>query len=114
MTGKALFTGAAASSEKIDRVRLRDVLRLDVPKLHAAFTSASGDANAPVRLLFKLVDEHRSKRKTRILYCPPLPLLWGFASGDGSAQRSPLGATRFGELFALQLTRGPVPVPPEA
>ena len=29
-------------------------------------------------------------------------------------QRAPLGAARFGELFALQLTRGVAPVPPEA
>jgi hypothetical protein len=71
--------------DKLRRVRLRDVLRVDIPKLHAAITSEGVDANPAARVILRILEEKRGSYKTRVLYCPPLPLLWGFRPGDGSA-----------------------------
>ena len=71
--------------DKRGRVRLRDVLRIDIPKLHAAITSEGVDANPAARVILRVVEEKRSPYETEVLYCPPLPLLWAFRPGDGSA-----------------------------
>jgi hypothetical protein len=67
------------------RVRLKDVLRLDISKVHGAITSQGVDASPAAKMLFRLFEEHRPRYKTRVLYCPPLPLLWNFGPGDGSS-----------------------------
>jgi hypothetical protein len=66
------------------RVRLKDVLRLDVPRVHGAITGQGVEASPAAKFLLRLLEEHRPRYKTRVLYCPPLPLLWNFGPGDGS------------------------------
>ena len=66
------------------RVRLRDILRIDVPKLHAANTNAGVDATPAARIIMRILEEPRGRYMTRVLYCPPLPLLWGFRPSDGT------------------------------
>jgi len=68
-----------------ERVRLADVLRLDVAKVHGAVASRDVEASPAARALLQVIAEPRRRYKTRVLYCPPLPLLWGFASADDSA-----------------------------
>jgi len=64
------------------RVRLRDVLRVDIPKLHAAIMSEGVHANPAARVVLRALEEPRNRYKTRVLYCPPLPVLWAFRQGD--------------------------------
>jgi len=71
--------------DPVGRVRLRDVLRLDVSKVHGAIAARDREASPAARVLLRLFDEPRRRYKTRVLYCPPLPLLWSFGPGDGSA-----------------------------
>jgi hypothetical protein len=73
------------ADQESDRVGLRDLLRVDVPKLQAAITQESIAASPVVRILFDLLKENRGPYQTRLLYCPSLPLLWNFSPGDGSA-----------------------------
>jgi hypothetical protein len=61
------------------------VLRIDVPRIHGAITSRGVDASAPAKLLLGILEEHRPRYETRVLYCPPLPLLWSFAGDDSPA-----------------------------
>jgi hypothetical protein len=70
-------------NEKPGRVGMRDVLRIDIAKMHAANTAKGVDANAGARVLLRLKKEYHGEYLTRVFYCPPLPLLWGFAPGDG-------------------------------
>jgi hypothetical protein len=67
------------------RVGLLDVLRIDVPKIHGAITGQGIDADPAAKLLMRLLEEHRPGYETRVLYCPPLPLLWNFAGGASPA-----------------------------
>jgi hypothetical protein len=67
------------------RIRLLDVLRVDVPKLHAAITTGGVDATPAARAVMRFMNEPRVRYQMRILYCPPLPLLWSFQPGDGTA-----------------------------
>ncbi len=65
---------------------LTDVLRADIGQLRRGFSSPQGRSSRTFRLLAKLLDEKRGRGhyEMRILYCPPLSLLWGFLPGDGS------------------------------
>jgi len=67
------------------RIRLRDVLRIDIPKLHAGFTGGSSETTPGARALMGALREPRDHRQMmRVLYCLPLPLLWRSRPGDGS------------------------------
>jgi hypothetical protein len=66
-------------------VRLRDVLNIDIPRLHSAITSDGVDANPAARVILRALEERQSEYKTKTMYCPPLPLFWNFIAGDGSA-----------------------------
>ena len=66
------------------RISLRDILRIDIPKIHTA-VSEGGDADPAARVILRILNEPKSRYKTRMMYCPPLPLLWGFRPGDGTA-----------------------------
>jgi hypothetical protein len=88
------------SDGKGGRIGLRDVLRVDIPKLHAAFTREGVTANPAAQLIIRIVKEPRNHRQLmRVLYCPPLPLLWGFRPGDGTA------AALIHQVFARALWR---------
>jgi hypothetical protein len=65
-----------------DRVTARDVLRIDIPKLHAANSQQGIDATPAARFLLRLKTEYHPEHETRVFYCPPLPLLWNFRSKD--------------------------------
>jgi len=43
------------------------------------------EAGPAARLILRILNEPKNRYKMRVLYCPPLPLLWGFRPGDGSA-----------------------------
>lgn len=66
------------------RLRLADVLRVDLTRLQGAVRPDGINAIPVLRLFFRLFDEHRGRHRMRVLYCPPLPLLWSFLPGDGS------------------------------
>src|SRR5436853_4108826 len=63
---------------------LLDVLRADIGQLRRGFSSPEGRSSRTFRLLTKLLDEKRGHYEMRILYCPPLSLLWSFLPSDGS------------------------------
>ncbi len=63
---------------------LRDVLRADIGKLQRDFRTARGRASRVFGVLAKLLDEKRGSYKMRIVYFPPLTLLWSFLPGDDS------------------------------
>ena len=67
------------------RLRVRDLLRADLARMYLAKNSGkSGGAAAAIYKLGEKV-EKLSKYRTRIVACPPLPLLWAFKPGDGSS-----------------------------
>jgi hypothetical protein len=66
------------------RISLSDILRIDIPKLHRAI-SEGADADPAARVILRILSEPGNRYKMRVLYCPPLPLLWGFRPGDGTA-----------------------------
>jgi hypothetical protein len=66
------------------RISLSDILRIDIPKLHRAI-SEGADADPAARVILRILSEPGNRYKMRVLYCPPLPLLWGFWPGDGTA-----------------------------
>lgn len=70
------------------RVRLRDVLRVDISKLHAANRREGLHANPAARAVMRILKEPRSRYRLQVLYCPPLPLLWGFRSGEATPAAS--------------------------
>ena len=63
---------------------LIDVLHADIGQLRRGFSSPQGRSSRTFRLLAKLLDEKRGHYEMRILYCPPLSLLWSFLPDDGS------------------------------
>ncbi len=89
------------------RVRLRDILRIDVPKLHAANTNAGVDATPAARIIMRILEEPRGRYMTRVLYCPPLPLLWGFLPGDGTEA----SVVHKAYVRALWTSSTPIPTP---
>jgi len=73
------------SEERRSRIGLRDVLRIDIPKLHAGFTGGGREATRGARVLMDALREpHNHRQMMRVLYCVPLPLLWRRRPGDGS------------------------------
>jgi glutathione synthase/RimK-type ligase-like ATP-grasp enzyme len=72
------------SKQKAPRVSAWDVLRVDIPKLHAANSAHGIDATPAARFLLRLRTEYHAEYQTRVFYCPPLPLLWSFASRSDS------------------------------
>lgn len=64
--------------------RLRDVLRADIGRLQRDFRRPQGRASRLFEVLSKLLDEKRGHYQMRIVYLPPLTLLWSFLPGDGS------------------------------
>lgn len=65
------------------RLSLRDILRIDIPKVHTAVSEGVA-ADPAARALLRILKEPGGRYKTRVLYCPALPLLWGFRPGDGT------------------------------
>jgi Sugar-transfer associated ATP-grasp len=64
---------------------LSDVLHADIGSLRRGFSRPEARASLLFRFLRGLLDEKRGRRyQMRIVYCPPLPLLWSFLPGDGS------------------------------
>ncbi|MBW2401808.1 MAG: hypothetical protein JRG80_21560, partial [Deltaproteobacteria bacterium] len=70
--------------DRRQRVGLRDILRVDVPKLHRA-VSEGFDKDPAARIILRILQEPRNRYKMRVMYCPALPLVWGFRPGDGTA-----------------------------
>jgi Sugar-transfer associated ATP-grasp len=62
----------------------RDVLRADIGQLRRDFRTPRGQASRAFDVLSKLLDEKRGSYQMRIVYFPPLPLLWSLLPGDGS------------------------------
>jgi len=62
-------------------LRLRDVLRADVPAIYRALSESQGDEDSLVRRTYRFVHwlEHGGKRKVRAYLVTPLPLLWAWA-----------------------------------
>ncbi len=71
-------------SEVVAVPDLIDVLRADIGQLRRGFSSPQGRSSRLFLMLAKLLDEKRGQYRMRILYCPPLSLLWSFLPGDGS------------------------------
>jgi hypothetical protein len=67
-------------------LKLRDVLRADVPAIYGALARDAAGRDRLVRRLYRLVHwlEHGSKRDVRAYLVTPLPLLWAWHAGDGS------------------------------
>lgn len=66
-------------------LRLRDVLRADVPAVYRALSEAHGTEDNLVRRTYRFVHwlEHGGKRTIRTYLVTPLPLLWAWRAGDG-------------------------------
>jgi hypothetical protein len=67
------------------KLRLRDVLRADVPAIYGALASDAAGQDGLVRRTYKLVHwlEHGGRRDVRAYLVTPLPLLWAWHDGDG-------------------------------
>jgi hypothetical protein len=79
--------GASRSSQiSKPRLRLRDVLRADVPAIYGALARDEAGDDRLVRRIYRFVHwlERGSQRPVRAYIVPPLPLLWAWASGDSS------------------------------
>ena len=68
-------------------LRLRDVLRADVPAIYRALSESQGDERSLVRRTYRLVHwlEHGGRRNIRTYLLTPLPLLWAWAADDSWA-----------------------------
>ncbi len=75
----------AASRGARTELSVIDVLRADIPRLHRALTGDPFHDNLVLRLGYPLFQwiEHHGRYPTKVVYCPPLPLLWSFLPGDG-------------------------------
>ncbi|HKP26104.1 MAG TPA: hypothetical protein VJV39_19700, partial [Dongiaceae bacterium] len=69
------------------RLKLRDVLRADVPAIYGALARDEAGDDRLVRRTYRFVHwlERGSPREVRAYIVPPPPLLWAWASGDGSS-----------------------------
>jgi hypothetical protein len=69
------------------RLRLRDVLRADVPAIYGALARDEAGDDRLVRRTYRFVHwlERGSQRQVQAYIVPPVPLLWAWASGDGSS-----------------------------
>ena len=67
------------------RLRLRDVLRADVPAIYGALARDETGEDRLVRRTYRFVHwlERGSPRPVRAYIVPPLPLLWAWARGNG-------------------------------
>ena len=68
------------------KLRLRDVLRADVPAIYGALARDEAGDDRLVRWTYRLVHwlERGSPRQVRAYIVPPPPLLWAYAPGDES------------------------------
>lgn len=68
------------------RLRLRDVLRADVPAIYGALARDDAGDDQLVRRTYRFVHwlERGSARPVRAYLVTPLPLLWAWRAGDGS------------------------------
>ena len=64
---------------------LTDVLRADIGGLRRGFSGPEAQSSRIFGVLSALLDDKRGHYEMRIVYCPPLSLLWSFLPGDGSA-----------------------------
>jgi len=64
---------------------LRDLLHADIGRLRRGFARPEARSSPLFRVVSRLLDEKHGSYEARICYCPPLPLLWSFLPGDGSA-----------------------------
>lgn len=79
--------GPPRRSQIRQRLRLRDVLRADVPAIYGALARDEAGDDRLVRRTYRFVHwlERGSPREVRAYIVPPLPLLWAAARGDGSS-----------------------------
>lgn len=72
-------------SESGGALRLKDVLRADVPAIYRALAESGGE-DGLVRRTYRFVHwlEHGGKRRIRTYLVTPLPLLWAWRPDDGS------------------------------
>jgi hypothetical protein len=68
------------------KLRLRDVLRADVPAIYGALARDSAGVDRLARRTYRFVHwlERGSPRPVRAYLVTPLPLLWAWRGGDGS------------------------------
>ena len=68
------------------KLRLRDVLRADVPAIYGALSRDAAGEDRLVRRTYRFVHwlERGHPRDARAYLVTPLPLLWAWRSGDGS------------------------------
>ena len=68
------------------KLRLRDVLRADVPAIYGALARDEAGDDRLVRRTYRFVHwlERGSSREVRAYLVTPLPLLWAWRAGDGS------------------------------
>jgi hypothetical protein len=86
-------------------LRVADILRADVPSIHRALTTDLLRQGRVLRVGYGLFQwiEHHGRYMAKVVYCPPLPLLWSFLPGDGS----PASIIHMSYLRALWRERGP-------
>jgi putative polysaccharide biosynthesis protein len=68
------------------KLRLRDVLRADVPAIYSALARNGSGDDGLVRRTYRFVHwlERGSRRDVQTYIVTPLPLLWAWRTGDGS------------------------------
>ena len=68
------------------KLRLRDVLRADVPAIYGALARDEAGDDRLVRRTYRFVHwlERGSTRDVRAYLVTPLPLLWAWRAGDGA------------------------------
>ena len=66
-------------------LRVADILRADVPALYRALIADPFREDRVLRIAYRLFGwlEHHGRHLTKVVYCPPLPLLWSARRGDG-------------------------------
>jgi len=79
-------TADPGNEKQRQRVRLTEILRVDIVKLHRLISDRDSKASGAASRAFLESVNPRSRLgyESSFLYCPALPFLWGFRPADGS------------------------------
>jgi hypothetical protein len=83
--GATPYATTVAGTRQAARIpRVRDLLHADICWLRPAFSTPEARSSRLFRLIAAVLSEKDARHEMRILYCPPLTLLWTFLPGNGS------------------------------